>query len=556
LAFFSYVRYAWQSRFPVSFQSFIMPFFKLRLLIGLALNLLPLGAFQANPSVFIHQPELLSFDDLVTLAAVDPPPEPIAQKLDQLLSTPFISNEAAERHIQPKAPTMQELGPVLRVAEWNINRGEQEDGVRLALSDRAKFLELAHKSAVLDRKDLARVSNELQELQEADVVILDEVDHGVTRTKYRDVGRDLATALHMNYAYAVEFIELNSIYLGVKKKDAAELQTSQSGEAFGVDPKRYLGLEGSAVLSRYPIRSARIIRLPVLYDWYHQEIKAISDIERVRRWSAQKLFQEEIARQVRRGGRMALIVDLEIPQSPTGIVTVVCPHLEDYAGPKGRRRQMNYLLEQIREIPNPVILGGDLNTTGTSGRPLTIRRAFYRYFWNYRFWFRQIFFNLVPVPGLGYVFRAANYFKNLHDPTAFNVPILLPNPSRHFFRDVKSFRFADGSGFDFGENRKWSFRHRGSTLAESNQRSWKGFTTTFSFVRTYHGLVGKYKLDWFFVKTPHGSAAAGEIESSRLTPRFGRTLPYMNHAFGQRISDHCPITLSLPLGTLDHSRDR
>jgi endonuclease/exonuclease/phosphatase family metal-dependent hydrolase len=533
-----------------------MSLFKLILAVGLALSVPPLVtsralADDANSSR-IHGPRILSFNDLVTLASVDPPPEEIAQKLDQLLSIPFVSNEAAMRHSQPKAPNMLGLGPVLRIAEWNINRGEHEDDVQLALSNPAKFLELARKSAASDRRDLTHVADELQQLQEADVVILDEVDHGVKRTRYHDVARNLATALNMNYAYAVEFVELNRIYLGAKHMDAVDVTTAYSGETFGVDPKRYLGLEGSAVLSRYPIRSARIIRLPVLYDWYHQEINAISDIEKVRRWSAEKLFQEQIARQVRRGGRMVLLVDLEVPQSPTGSVTVVCPHLEDYTGPKGRRRQMTYLLHEIREISNPVILGGDLNTTGANGRPLTIRRAFFRYFWNYRFWLRQILFNVVPVPGLSYAFRAANYFKNLHDPTAFNVPLLLPNRSRHFFEDMKGFRFADGSGFDFGESRKWSFRHRGSTLAESNQRDWKGFTTTFSFARTYHGLVGKYKLDWLFIKAPHDSTAPGSTGSSRFAPRFGRTLPYVNYAPGQRISDHCPITLSLPLTASDH----
>lgn len=364
----------------------------------------------------------------------------------------------------------------------------------------------------------------------------------------------------MNYVYAVEFIELNRIYLGVEKMDQVDRSDNRDSEVFGLDPKRYLGLEGSAVLSRYPIRDARIIRLPKLYDWYHQEIKAVSDVEKVRRWTSQQVFQERIARQVRRGGRMAIVVDLEVPQSPTGLVTVICPHLEDYTNPKGRRQQLNFLLNEIRSIANPVILTGDFNTTGSSARPISIRREVLKYLTNYRFWARQVLFFVVPVPGLGYAFRVANYFKNRHDPSAFNVPILLGNRSRKFFDDLRGFSFADGGRFDFSGEPADSHRRRGSTLADSNQRAWKGFTPTFSFQRTFKGLIGRYKIDWFFVKEPVTQMSV----KAAFSPHLGRTLQLVNDGLEPRISDHCPITVNLPLGTsertlintTDESRDR
>jgi hypothetical protein len=40
----------------------------------------------------------------------------------------------------------------------------------------------------------------------------------------------------------------------------------------------------------------------------------------------------------------------------------------------------------------------------------------------------------------------------------------------------------------------------GGTLSDSNQRATKGFRYTFALAKTYGGLVGEYKLDWFFVK--------------------------------------------------------
>ena len=490
----------------------------------------------------------LSFDDLVTLATTDPPPISVEKRLDHLLSTPFISNEASARGAAPKIPQVPVLGPTLRIAEWNINRGENETEVELALADARGFLDAARKNQSLKPGELSIVAQELKELSQADLIILDEVDDGVKRTKYHNVARDLARALNMNYVYGVEFIELNRIYLGAEREDEADRPNQRPGEVFGVDPKRYLGLEGSAILSRYPIRGARVIRLPQEYDWYHKEVKAVSDLEHLRRWTSEALFQERISRQIRRGGRMAIVADVEVPQSPTGVVTVVCPHLEDYTKPAGRENQLKFLLGQIQGISNPVILAGDFNTTGSSARPISTRRLILNALKDYRFWARQALFFIVPVPGVGYAFRAANYFKNYHDPTSINVPLLLGNRSRKIFDDLAAFRFLDGGTFDFSGEKSLSYGHRAKTLADSNQRAWKGFTPTFAFQRTFKGVIGRYKIDWFLIKRPSGQPAGSGREVRAFSPHLGRTLQLVNDSLEPRISDHCPITISLPLG--------
>ena len=492
-------------------------------------------------------PQPLSFSDLVTLATVDPPPASVEKKLDHLLSTPFLSNEATAHGAVPTVPRVPRLGSTLRIAEWNINRGENEAEVELALANASGFLEAARKNPSVSPADLSKAADELKELSAADVIVLDEVDYGVKRTKYHNVARDLATALHMNYAYGVEFIELNRIYLGAENEDAVDKPNLRPGEVYGVDPKRYLGMEGSAILSRYPIRGARLIRLPQEYDWYHKEVKAISDLEHLRRWTSESLFQERITRQVRRGGRMAIIADLEVPQSPTGIVTVVTPHLEDYTRPAGRRQQLSFVLDQIKDVANPVVLTGDFNTTGSSARPISTRKLILNTLKDYRFWARQALFLIVPVPGLGYAFRAANYFKNLHDPTTVNVPLLLGNRSRQMFDGLSAYRFADGGNFDFSGDKNLSDRHRRKTLADSNQRSWKGFTPTFAFQRTFKGLIGRYKIDWFFVKRPAEQPTDAAREVTAFAPYLGQTLQLVNDALQPRISDHCPITVDLPL---------
>lgn len=192
------------------------------------------------------------------LATVDPPAAAVEEKLHQLLVTPFISNEAEASGAPPKAPQVPPLGPVLRVAEWNINRGEHESEVELALTNPNGFVAAARKNPSTTEGDISRVAQELQELNGADIVILDEVDDGVKRTNYHNVTRDLAKALEMNYVYGVEFVELNRIYLGAKKMDQVDRPNNRDGQIFGLDPNRYLGLEGSAILSRYPIRGPEL----------------------------------------------------------------------------------------------------------------------------------------------------------------------------------------------------------------------------------------------------------------------------------------------------------
>jgi endonuclease/exonuclease/phosphatase family metal-dependent hydrolase len=459
----------------------------------------------AGAPVQVEGPRPLTFDELVDLASSDPASPQVETRLDNLLSQPFVGSETDT----DETPELRDPpgGKVLRVAEWNINR-EDNASMLAALSNLPEFEKLANENPRLRRKQRREAVQEARYLEDADVIVLNEVDKGVKRTGYRDVTRDLATALHMNYVFATEFIELTPIYLGLQKMDAPDLRRqSTAREKFGVDPKRYLGLEGTALLSRYPIRSARIVHLPSGYDWYKNEAGAISDIRKADRWTAERLFEERLRRQVRRGDRLMIVAELEVPVGKTkkpDIITVVCPHLEDYAPPKARREEMDFVLDQIKSISTPVVMAGDFNTMGHDGAPVTAKRLVRGYLLNYRFWARQVLYFFVPFPGLSYSVAGVNYLKNLHDPTATDIPILASNHDQPLFADLAKFRFEDGSGFLWAGTRRDSFRHRGSTLSVTNQRSWKGFEPTFQFARTYHGLVGEYKLDWILVKQNPG----------------------------------------------------
>ena len=240
---------------------------------------------------------------------------------------------------------------------------------------------------------------------------------------------------------------------------------------------------------------------------------------------------------------MALTVDLAVPGSPTGVLTVVNTHLEDKCKPDCRRRQMNAILEHVQNIRNPVVLAGDMNTSGGDGSILSVRYLLQKNLVDYRFWGKQVLKAVNPLKlyGLG---SAARYFRNYGDPTARDIPVIANNRERHLFNDLREFTFEDGSSFDFrGESRKTVNGTRG-TLADSNQRARKGFTYTFSLPRDYGGVVGRYRLDWFFVKP------AGEVY---FAPEFPRTMQSLNQAPRERISDHAPITVDLPVTVLPKS---
>jgi hypothetical protein len=241
-----------------------------------------------------------------------------------------------------------------------------------------------------------------------------------------------------------------------------------------------------------------------------------------------------------------MVVRLAVPGVPSGVLTVLCPHLEDYTTPKGRREQALFLLDQIKGTSGPLLSAGDWNTIGHDGRPVTPRRLVKDYLLNYKFWLRQIFYLAVPVPGLTYAVTAVNYVKNYHDPTATSIPVLVANHSEPLFHDLRDFRFSDGSGLNWAGYKRASFHHKGSTLSITNQRAWKGFAPTFSFRRTFDGLCCEHKIDWQFVKQPAGSTASHPLAGD-LQPQYGQTLCGLNSAVPDRISDHCPTIIEFPL---------
>ena len=498
----------------------------------------------------LSKPELLTFDELVQLEKTSAPEPKLAARLNQLLHTPFISNEAYLSGAKPNRPSSDALGPFIRATTWNIERGIALDGIKIALTEPDQFGKYIEekkdpKSKPLAADVLGEVNQQLEILKPTDLFILNEVDDGVTRTNYRDVGRELAQALNMNYAYAVEFLEIDPLNLGLEKvkiDDKAAQEDIQ--KSFEPDKSRYLGLHGTAVLSRYPVLKATVRPLPVCYDWFLGEKKEISKLESGKRSGANLVFMERISREVRRGGRTTLIVELAVPESPTGAVTVVAPHLETKCKPECRRKQMTQILEWIRAEKNPVILAGDFNTSGSDSSPTSVSKVITNRLKDPDKWAISAIKWSTGAPTI--LLMPVNMLRNKNDPTGFDVPLISRKKEAKLFGDLDDFHFDDGHTFDFRGEDARSAEDRGGTLSDSNQRATKGFRYTFALARTYGGLVGEYKLDWFFVK---GYATDSDKQggSYKFAPHFARTLQEMNNAPDESLSDHFPITVDLPL---------
>src|SRR3984957_9516702 len=495
------------------------------------------------------QPPFLNYQELMTLYQQETVEAQLAAKVHTLLTTPFVNNEAYFSGTKPLRPDVKKMGPSLRLVEWNIERGVELADIKLAMTDKQAFLAKVHSEASGNKKiSDQELSAQMDALQSADVLVLNELDWGMKRSDYEAVAKSLADALKMNWAYGVEFIEVDSKVLGLQSfanvenaKERKELE-----ELFSVDKDRVLGLHGTAILSRYPLRDVKLVPFKYqAYDWYNEE-KKYGTVEAGKRKGASLVFGEEIVREVRRGGRTNLIATLDMPELPEKQVTIVATHLENRTTPKGRVKQLDELLEMVGPIHNPVVIAGDMNTTGTDGSVTTIRSAALKKINSPSFWATQ---GVKYATGVGLAMDVATFgFKTTKfqgDPTASGVPLLAANPEQGFFKELDKYRFDDGTRIDFRGDEGLSLNGRDGTLGNSNERAAKGFVTTFSLPRTL-GAKGKFRLDWIFVKA-YLKDDPKSAESYRFAPTFAQTMDDANQALDEPLSDHSAITVVLPL---------
>jgi endonuclease/exonuclease/phosphatase family metal-dependent hydrolase len=512
-------------------------------------------------------PPVLSYEEIVRLYNEDSPSAPLRDKLSRLLTTPFVSNRATASGVRPLKPSSDQLGTFLRVAQWNIERGLEFEAVRAAFSDPQQLSALMEeKQSTASPAERAQIADQVNTLRQSDLIVLNEVDWGMNRTLFRNVAQELAEALGMNYAYGVEFVEVDPITMGLDQQivvrevedayavpDESKAQMiAQVRKIMKPDPERYRGLHGTAILSRYPLSNVRLIPFSFQgHDWYADEKKNVSQLAKDEGKVSVKVFKEQLVRQVRRGGRMMLLADITDPQLPTGKVTIVATHLEDMAPPAARRKQLAELLDRVQRIDNPVIVAGDMNTSEHDATPLSVTRALKQRFGSAKWWAEEgATEGIKRATPFGWAYDASvgliGFVRNVDDPTVRSIPLVGKNPEAKFFQDLERFKFADGGSFDFRGLAERTSNGRSGNLADSNERGEKGFIPTSEFGKTY-GPVGRYKLDWIFVKPGKLVDPSDARQPYLFAPNFGRTLKELDYSIPDRISDHSPITVDLPL---------
>jgi endonuclease/exonuclease/phosphatase family metal-dependent hydrolase len=200
----------------------------------------------------------------------------------------------------------------IRATAWNIERGSRLE-------------------------EIVRVLRESSLMSRSDVLLLTELDYGMTRSANRNVAREIARELEMNYAFAPCYINLSK---------GSGLETEAAGE-------NAEGLHGNAVLSRWPIGRALSVALP-------------NGKDKMR------------GREKRLGNQRAVVCDVE---HTSGAFRTVSLHLDAHSSQRHRQKQMSVVLDFIETLEPrlPVLLGGDWNTsTYNSSRAVYSIAGFFR----------------------------------------------------------------------------------------------------------------------------------------------------------------------------------
>lgn len=465
---------------------------KIALILLCSLCLLALQlkfSFAAKQKAFktLEAMDMLSYDELLALSEDEDPSDEIEDKVEIILETAIVKQSPQNGFIKELKDKDRKY---FRALQWNVERGVFVE----------ELMDLFHGERGANATE--ELKDEINLLKTADILMLNEVDLGVARTDYRNIAEEIAELAGGGYIFGTEFIEVDPAYLNDENLDKA----------------KYKGLHGNAIISKYPIISSKVLRLKACYDWYESEKEELSFIERARRLGAKVSVKEEVISEVRIGGRIALLANLKLPNDQ--IVTVVSTHLENKTSPECRKDQIEDILDEIEDIENPLILGGDFNSFDSDASPMTLRKVFV-------YKIRDFFMHsgILAKP------------RKHRDPTVRNVPILASNKTRKLFKEIFDFEFDDDMKFDISNDPEWSYQKSGN-MSTSNERAMKGFVETFELERSFN--IAKYKIDWLFVKPIMLD------DQKSYFPAFGRTLRELNaQEQGKKLSDHNPITVDI-----------
>ena len=186
---------------------------------------------------------------------------------------------------------------------WNLERGIRFDGILDALKNNER-------------------------LKDKDLLLLTELDYGMTRSGNRFVAQEIARELKLNYAFA-------PVYIPLQKGSGVESE---------MDGENTKSIHGLAMFSRYRMQNVHAVPLPNGKD---------------KMWGKEK----------RLGYLRALFADIDHPAGEFRAVTV---HLDAHCSRAHRHKQIKIILDHLDTLPSlPTVIGGDWNTTGFNSQSST-----------------------------------------------------------------------------------------------------------------------------------------------------------------------------------------
>jgi endonuclease/exonuclease/phosphatase family metal-dependent hydrolase len=179
----------------------------------------------------------------------------------------------------------------LRIVSWNIERGKA-------------FV------------DLVQFFKEDAELSKADVILAIECDSGMGRTANRNVAKELAEALKMNYCFAPSYLVLGKGAVG--ETDHHHKNTT--------------ALHGTSILSKYKITAAKSVEVPPVKEVFHSSEKRL-------------------------GTKKGLIIEIEVGTKTLSFGAI---HIDLSSTAKDRANQLEAIVKNMP--PTAIqIVGGDWN---------------------------------------------------------------------------------------------------------------------------------------------------------------------------------------------------
>lgn len=457
--------------------------------------------------------------------------------------------------INPESVAINKLGKTLNTIFYSYN-GKQEIPLgKIDKDTNKRYIRLSHWNLnnldwqAFSQAYLASNGGDMGLFHETDIFLLNDVDFDTEESKFQNINELFSRLVKGRYIFVPEFIEASPEILkkDISNPEAApktgRVNKKNSGNPYlkGLIKKKvtivkaenekkindFKGLHGNAIISKFPIQKAWILRLPACYDWFKEEYKLLEKASEDReRKEAKNRAGEGIVDLIRRGGRVALFADIILPNRQ--VITVVNTQLENRTEAQCREDQFKAILEEIKLIKHPVVIGADLNNFEKDAAPSTLGESVKKIITNPEILVKKIinYFNpFVPITTI----TSLTYGKarKMGDPTVRHIPIFLKNEAFGLFNMIGEFKFEDGSKFDFSGDGK---------LENSNERKKKGFEPSYEYKKFI--ADGKVKIDWFFVK---------QTESGKsYFPKDAATLHEINFSkVMEKHSFHYPLTVKL-----------